>query len=102
MADELLPYSLEAFAKGKEFPLRQLSLSISEPRAHNDYGYECIVRCPIVREKPMSIYSYEPLYAAELSIQFVKQVLKMRGIEVVDRNGRFFLSPRPISRVDIR
>lgn len=86
MAD--LPFKLECFARAENGLLQPFSLEISEPQVHDEFGYSCQIHCPTIRGKPMKIYGHEPLFAAELSVQFVKSSLGHLDLELVDEEGR--------------
>jgi hypothetical protein len=85
MAD--LPFKLECFARAEDGLLRPFSLEISEPQFHDEFGYSCEIQCPTIRTKPMKIYGHEPLFAAELSVQFVKLSLGHLDLGLVDEEG---------------
>ena len=88
-----LPYRLDAFAKREDDPLRPFSLAISEPELHPEFGYQCVIDCPLIREKKFTLFGDEPLFTAELCVQFVKRLLQFSETEVVDENGHLVEFP---------
>ena len=88
-----LPYRLDAFAKREDDPLRPFSLEISEPEPHPEFGYQCVIDCPLIREKKFTLFGHEPLFTAELCVQFVKRLLQFSETEVVDENGHLVEFP---------
>jgi hypothetical protein len=82
-----LPFELKAFAKEVNSPLRPFWLRISVPEVTGEFDYQCEIVCPTIRDTPMTIFGSEPLFTAELSVQFVRQSLDHLGIVLVDTDG---------------
>lgn len=88
-----LPFRLEALAKRENNPLRPFFLEISEPEPHPEFGYQCVIDCPLIRNKKFTLFGHEPLFTAELCVQFIKRLLQFSGTEVVDENGHLVEFP---------
>lgn len=94
MDNNKLPFEVQAFAKRGDSPLRPFSLRISEPEPHEEFGFQCKLECPEIRQQAMTVYASEPLYAVELGILLVRRLLKYQCIEVYDEDGQHVEFPR--------
>lgn len=75
-----------AFAKGGDEGVAPFVLKVSYPEYDEGRGFFCRVICPYLREKPYLIFGVDEAQACELSIDFIRQMLRGQA-ELVDSDG---------------
>lgn len=81
-------YRFSAFARSKDGTTDVLSVAISAPADSGEGDSVCLLCCPLLGAKPISIYGVDHEQALELSRRFVEASLEYMDATLVDAEGR--------------
>ncbi len=81
-------YELYGFAKGADGSLRPFHLVILKPVRHPEFGWECRVRCQVLRDRPMRAFGDSPTFARSMAFALIRRLLEYAQLSVVDEAGR--------------